>query len=100
MLKKINKTKDYFVAEIKKRELMSKRLSKYIASFDYFDKSLAFLSLTTGSISFASFATVIGALVGMMSASCSFAFSITTGIVKKLLKTLRNKKKKTIKLLC
>ena len=93
-LKKINKTKDYFVAEIKKRELMSKRLSKYIASFDYFDKSLVFLSLTTGSISFASFATVVVALVGMMSASCSLAFSGTTGIVKKLLKALRNKKKK------
>ena len=30
---------------------MSKRLSKYIASFDYFDKSLLVLSVTTGSIS-------------------------------------------------
>ena len=39
-LNKINEIKDYFVAEIKERELMSKRLSKYIASFDYFDKSL------------------------------------------------------------
>ena len=92
-LKKINEIKDYFVAEIKERELMSKRLSKYIASFDYFDKSLIVLSVTTGSISIASFATVIGAPVGMMSASCSLAFSITTGIVKKLLKTTRNKKK-------
>ena len=36
-LNKINEIKDYFVAEIKERELMSKRLSKYIASFDYFD---------------------------------------------------------------
>ena len=34
-LSKINEIKDYFVAEIKERELMSKRLSKYIASFDY-----------------------------------------------------------------
>ena len=33
-LNKINEIKDYFVAEIKERELMSKRLSKYIASFD------------------------------------------------------------------
>ena len=33
-LNKINEIKDYFVAEIKQRELMSKRLSKYIASFD------------------------------------------------------------------
>ena len=36
--KKINEIKDYFVDEIKERELMSKRLSKYIASLDYFDK--------------------------------------------------------------
>ena len=93
-LNKINEIKDYFVAEIKERELMSKRLSKYIASFDYFDKSLIVLSVTTGSISIASFATVIGAPVGIMSASCSLAFSITTGFVKKFLKTIRNKKKK------
>ena len=73
---------------------MTKRLSKYIASFDYFDKSLIVLSVTTGSISIASFATVIGAPVGIVSASFSLAFSIFTGIVKKLLKTTRNKKKK------
>ena len=30
-LNKINEMKDYFMAEIKERELMSKRLSKYIA---------------------------------------------------------------------
>ena len=89
-LTKNNEIKDYFVAEIKERELMSKRLSKYIASFDYFDKSLIVLSVTTGSISIASFATVIGAPVGMMSASCSLAFSITTGFVKKFFKN--NKK--------
>ena len=93
-LNKIKETKDYFVAEIKERELMSKRLSKYIASFDYFDKSLIVLSVATGSISIASFATVIGAPVGIMSASFSLAFSVITGFVKKFLKTIRNKKKK------
>ena len=90
-LNKINETKYYFVAEIKERELMSKRLSKYIASFDYFDKSLIVLSVTTGSISIASFATVIGAPVGIISASFSLAFSISTGIIKKLLTTTKNK---------
>ena len=93
-LNKINEIKDYFIAEIKERELMSKRLSKYIASFDCFYKSLIVLSVTTGSISIASFATVIGAPVGIISASFSLAFSISTGIIKKLLKTTRNKKKK------
>ena len=58
-LKKINETKDYFVTEIKERELMSKILSKYIAFFDYFDKSLIILSVTTSRISITSFTTVI-----------------------------------------
>ena len=93
-LNKINEIKDYFEAEIKERELMSKRLRKYIASFDYFDKSLIILSVTTGSSSIALFTTVIGAPVGMVSASVSLAFSIFTGTVKKLLKPTRNKKKK------
>ena len=62
-LNKINEIRDYMIAEIKERELMSKRLSKYIAFFEYFDKSLIVLSITTGSVSIASFATVIGAPV-------------------------------------
>ena len=93
-LNKINEIKDYLVAEIKERELMSKRLTKYMASFDYFTKLLIVLSVTTGSISIASLGTVIGAHVEIISASFSLAFSISTGIMKKLLKTTRNKKKK------
>ena len=71
---------------------MSKNLSKYIASLEYFGKSLIVLSITTGSISIASFAAII---VGIMSTTCSLAFSVTAGFVKKFLKTIRNKKKKT-----
>ena len=73
---------------------MSKRLSEYIATFDYFDKSLIVLSVTTGSTSIASSATIIGTPVRITSASFSLPFSISTGIVKKLLKTTRSKKKK------
>ena len=97
-LNKINEIKDYIVADIKERELMRKRLSKYIASFDCFDKSLIVLSVTSGSISIASFATVIAAPVGIKSASFSLALSLCIRIVKKLLKTTRNKKKKNNKI--
>ena len=93
-LNKINEIKDYFLAEIRERELISKNLSKYIVSLDYFDKSLNVLSILSGSISIASFATVIGAPAGIIGASCGFTFSITSGFVKKFLKTIRNKKKK------
>ena len=76
-----------------KKELMSKRLSKYIISFDYFDKSLIVLSATSGSISIALVAIVIGTLVEIASARFSLAFPLSTGLLKKLLKTTRNKKK-------
>ena len=79
-LNKINEIKDYFVAEIKERELMSKRLSKYIAPFDYFVKSLIVLFVTTGTIFIASFATVIRAPVVITSTSFSLAFSICAGL--------------------
>ena len=93
-LNKIKEIKDYFIAEIIERELMSKILSKYIGSFDYFDKSLIALFVATGSMSFASFATVIVVPVGIMSAIFSLVFSITTGFVKNFLKITRHKKKK------
>ena len=93
-LNKMNQIRDYFVAEIKERESMSKRLSKYIVFFDYFDKSLIILSITTGIVSIASFATIIGAPEGIIRASFSLAFSISAGLIKNVLKTTRNKKKK------
>ena len=46
-LSEVNEIKYYFIAEIKETELMSKRLRKYTASFDYFDKSLIVLSVTS-----------------------------------------------------
>ena len=73
---------------------MSKKLSKYISFFDYFDKSLIVLSVTSGRVSIASFATVAGAPIGITSASISLAFSSSTGLVKKLLKATINKKEK------
>ena len=89
-LNKISEIKGYFVAEIKERELVSKRLSKYIPSFDYFDKSLIVLSIATGRVSAASFTI----LVGIVSVSFSLAFSISIGIVKKLLKPTKKEKEK------
>ena len=71
---KINEIKDYFVAEIKERELMIKSLTKYFASFDYFDNSLIVLSATNGIFSVVLFVTSIGAPVGIASGSFSFSF--------------------------
>ena len=66
----------------------------YIVTFDCFDKSLIVLSATSCGVSIASFASVISAPIWITSASFSFAFSLTTGIIKKLVKITGNKKKK------
>ena len=68
--------------------------------FYYFDKSLIVLSATSDSNSIASFATIIGKPVGIASASrLSIKFSLSPGLVKKLLKTTRNEKKKHNKII-
>ena len=98
-LDKTNAIKDYFSAETKERELISKNISKCIVSLDYFDKSLNVLSILPGSNSIASFATVVRAPAGIIGARFGFTLSITSEFIKRFLKTIRNEKKKTIKLL-
>ena len=94
-LNEINKIRNYFNSEIEERKIMSKNLSKYIAAFDYTDKTLIVLSATSEEISIISFTSVIPVPVGIASACVSFLFSLITEKIKKLLKTKRIKKKKT-----
>ena len=99
-LDEINKIENYFIEEINQRKSCNTKLSKYIAAFDYIEKSLIILSGTTGGVSIVSFATIISAPVGIASASCTLIFSLSTGIIKKLLNITRKKRKSMIKLLC
>ena len=92
----INIIKYYFSSEVQERKVASKNLSKYIAAFNCIDRILVALSETSGGISIISFTNVIGVPVGIACASFSRVFSLTTGIIKKLLKITRNKKKKHI----
>ena len=69
---------------------MSKILSKDIAAFHYFEKTLIVLSATSGGISIISFRSVNGVPVRIARASFSLVFSLTTGIIKKLLEITRN----------
>ena len=93
-LNEINKLKDYFNSEIQERKIMSKKLSKCIGAFDYIGKTLIVSSATSGGISIISFTSVTGVPAGLASASFTLVFSVTTGIIKKLLKITRKKKKR------
>ena len=93
-LDEINKIKDYFNSEIKAREKINKKLSKYMFFFYYSDKIFTTLSASLGTFSLISHAIVDGIPIDLVGASLTVVFSLTTGIVKKLLNVTRRKKKK------
>lgn len=76
---------------------MNKTLTKYIAAFDYSDKTLLVLSTASGGVPIASFATV-NAPVGLKSGSLSFLFSVLGFLLQKAFKKMEKKRKKIIKL--
>ena len=95
----ISEIENYFHQEINQRKLCSKKLSKYVAAFDYIDKVLIVLVATNGGVSIISFSSVVGAPIRIATASFTLFFSLTTGIIKKFLSITRNKKN-MIKFLC
>ena len=98
-ISEISRIENDFYEEINQRKTSSNKLSKCVTAFDYIDKILIVLGAASGGVSIALFMSVIGAPVGIASASFTLIFSLTTGIVKKLLNITRNKKKKHDKIL-
>ena len=93
-LDQISKIEKYFIQEINQRKLCSRKLNKYVAVFDYIDQALIALSATSGGVSIISFTSIVGAPVGIASANLTLFFSLTAGIIKKLLHITRKKEKK------
>ena len=92
-LDEINKIKDYLNSENKERKDIVKKFSKYIVAFDYADKLYITLSVSFGTLNIVSHATVVEIPVAIAGASLTVIFTVTTGIVKKLLNITRKKKK-------
>ena len=80
--------------DINQQKAYSKKLGRYVTIFDYIDKILIALSTATSGVSIISFTNTINKSVGIVSASFTLIFSLATGIVKKLLSIISNKKKK------
>ena len=98
-LDEINKKRDYFNNEIKERKDIIKKLNKYLVSLDYLDKILITLSALFGTLSIASYASVVGIPAGITGASLTLVFTIGTGISKSLLKLTKKRKKKHNKII-
>ena len=92
-LDETNKIRDYFNNEIKERKDIIKKLNKYLVSFDYLDKIFITLSASFGTLSIASYASVVDLPAGITGASLTLVFTIGTGISKSLLKLTKKRKK-------
>ena len=82
-LVEINKI-DYFNNEIKEKKDIIKKLNKYLVSFDYLEKIFIALSASFGTLSIASYASVVGTpcIAGIAGSSLTLIFTIGTGISK------------------
>ena len=90
-LDEISKIENYFIEEINQRKSCSKKLSKYVAVFDYIDQALIVLSATSGGVvSIISFTSIAGAQVEIANISLTLFFSLTREIIKKILHITRN----------
>ena len=98
-LYEIKKIENYVINEISETKSCRKKLNKYVTIFNYIDKILIVLSATSGGVSIISFLSVIGTSAGIASASLTLFFSLTTGIVKKVLDITRKKNKKHDKII-
>ena len=95
-MNEIDKTK---FTERTKIRLDKITLCKYVAAFDYIDHVLIVLSATSGGVCIISSVSVVEAPIGIAGESFTSIFSLTAGIIKKLLNITRNKKKKLDKIL-
>ena len=75
-------------------------MSKYTAALEYTDKILIVLFATSAGISIISFTNVIGIPAGVISVSFTLVFSLTTEIIKKILKEKKRRRKNIAQLLC
>ena len=85
---------NYFHQEINQRKSCSKKLSKYVAAFDYIDKILIVLSATSGGVWIISSVSVVGAPVGIAGASFTLIFFSNNRNNKKSVNITRYKNKK------
>ena len=73
-LDEISKIENYFIEEINQTKSCSKKLSKYVAVFDYIDEALIVLSAISGGVSIVLFTTIFGTPLGIASASLTMIF--------------------------
>ena len=90
----MTKIENYFHEEINQKKSCCKKLSKYVAAFDYIDNILIVLSATTGGVSIWLFTSVAGAPVEKASAIFTLIFLSNNRNSQRITEHNKNQKEK------
>ena len=94
-LKNVDETRNYFIEEINRNELMSKKHEKVCITLNYIEHFLILASTITGYVSISSFTSLVGIPIGITSSGIGLKIcAITAGIKKSIIKKGKKKHKK------
>ena len=82
-LKNTDKTKNYFLEEIKQNKLISRKHKKVCATLNYIRHFLILASTITGWISISTFASLLGISIAIMSSATGLQICAITARIKK-----------------
>ena len=98
-LKNIDETRNSFLEEIEKNELMSRKHKNVCTTLNYIDHFLILASTITGCISISVFASLLGIPIGIKSSATGLKICATSAKIKTYTSMIKKKKHDKIVLL-
>ena len=93
-LRYIDETRSYFIEEINRNELISKKHKKVCATLDYVEHFLIVWSAITGCVSISAFASLVGIPIGITSSAVGLEICMIAAAIKKHKSIIKKQKKK------
>ena len=93
-LKNIDETRTYFLDEIEKNELMSRKHKMVCTTLNYIEQFPILASTITGSTSISAFASLLGIPIGITSSAIGLKICAITAGIKEYKSIIKKKKKK------
>ena len=96
-LKEIDEIRNYFIEDINRNELISKKHKKIYKILNHTEHLLILVSTVTGCASISTFALLVGSFVGMASSATTIKIGVITAVIKKYTSIIKKKRKNMIK---
>ena len=93
-LRYIDETRSYFIEEINRNELISKKHKKVCTTLDYVEHFLIVGSAITRCVSISAFASLVGIPIGITRSAVGLKICVITATIKKHKSIIKKQKKK------